>query len=84
MEANPKSSFYPPESFTFSLDPGAPAGASIDVDTGVFTWTPSPDQGGSTYTLTARVADDGIPPLEAFSTFAVTVGDKLFLPVLLK
>jgi hypothetical protein len=75
---------YPPESFTFSLDPGAPAGASIDVDTGVITWTPAPDQGGTTYSLTARVVDDGIPPLEASSTFTVTVGDKLFLPVLLK
>jgi hypothetical protein len=75
---------YPPESFSFSLDPGAPAGASIDVDTGVFTWTPSPDQGGRTYTITARVEDDGIPPLEAYSTFEVTVGEKLFLPVLSK
>jgi len=84
MDANPKSSFYPPESFAFSLEPGAPAGASMDVDTGVFIWTPSPAQGGSTNTLIARVADDGIPPLEAYRTFEVTVGDKLFLPVLLK
>jgi Bacterial Ig domain/Putative Ig domain len=75
---------YPPESFTFSLDPGAPVGASIDADTGVFTWTPSPDQGGGVYTITARVVDDGIPPLEASSTFQVTVSQKLFLPVMFR
>ena len=75
---------FPPESFSFALDPGAPEGASIDVDTGVFSWTPTIDQGGSVYSITVRVADDGVPPLEASSTFQVTVGEKLFLPVMLK
>jgi hypothetical protein len=34
----------PAQNLTFSLDAGAPDGAEIDPETGVFTWTPTPAQ----------------------------------------
>ncbi len=47
----------PEQTLTYSLN-GAPAGASIDPATGVFSWTPSEAQGnGSTYGFTVRVSD---------------------------
>jgi PKD repeat protein len=43
---------------TFSLDSGAPAGAAINPNTGVFTWTP-PLNAPSFSPITIRVTDDG-------------------------
>jgi hypothetical protein len=60
-------------SLTYSLEPGAPAGAAIDPETGVFTWTPAPGQGPATYNITVRVTDGGLPGLSDTETFAVTV-----------
>ena len=57
---------------TFSLDPGAPTGARVDRNTGIFTWTPSLDQGESTNAISARVTDDGIPNLSDTQGFTVT------------
>src|SRR5205807_5665924 len=48
----------PANTLTFSLV-GAPAGASIDAATGVFTWTPSEAQGPGSYSFQVRVTDDG-------------------------
>jgi hypothetical protein len=45
----------PANTLTFSLEPGAPAGASINASNGVFTWTPTEAQGPSTNTITVRV-----------------------------
>lgn len=47
----------PANQLTFSLI-DAPEGASIDPDTGIFTWTPSATQSG-TYYITIRVTDGG-------------------------
>jgi len=58
---------------TYSLEPGAPAGAAIDASTGVFTWTPVAGQGPATYNITVRVTDGGTPAASATTTFAVTV-----------
>ena len=52
----------PANTLTFSLDAGAPAGASIDPATGLFTWTPSEAQGPGVYPVTVRVTDNGTPP----------------------
>ena len=52
----------PANTLTFSLDAGAPAGASIDPATGVFTWTPTEAQGPGVYPVTVRVTDNGRPP----------------------
>jgi hypothetical protein len=58
---------------TFSLDPGAPAGASINSTTGAFSWTP-PLTGFSLITnLTVRVTDNGIPNLSAAETISIAV-----------
>ena len=35
------------QTLTFSLDPGFPAGATIDPSTGVFNFTPTEDQGSA-------------------------------------
>src|SRR5205814_769400 len=45
----------PAQTLTFSLDTGAPLGASINATTGVFTWTPAQAQGPGLFTLTVRV-----------------------------
>jgi hypothetical protein len=62
----------PPQTLTFTLDPGAPVGASISPG-GNFTWpaisTPVP----STNSITIRVTDNGAAPLSATATFAVIV-----------
>ncbi len=62
----------PPQTLTFSLDAGAPAGASINPTTGVFFWAPTESQVG-TYLLTIRVTDSGSPPLSTARTFSITV-----------
>jgi hypothetical protein len=62
---------------TYSLDPGAPSGASIDPQTGVFTWTPSESEGPGTYPVTVRVTDNGTPPLATTTSFTITVGSSL-------
>lgn len=47
---------------TFSLV-GAPAGATINASTGVFTWTPTEEQGPGAFTFTVKVCDDATPAL---------------------
>jgi FG-GAP-like repeat/Putative Ig domain len=64
----------PPNFFTFSLDAGAPSGATINASTGAFSWTPSTS---GSFPVTVRVTDrsfPGVPPLSDFETITVTVG----------
>ena len=63
----------PNQTLIFSLDPGAPTGASIDSRTGVFSWTPSPAQGRSTNSITVRVTDSSSQRLSVTQTFTVIV-----------
>ena len=57
---------------TYSLDAGAPTGAHIDPNTGVFTWTAAaPGQ----YPVTVRVTDDGSPAESDSRTFTITVNN---------
>src|SRR5207302_1415841 len=58
---------------TFSLDPGAPTGATIDSTSGILTWTPADSFAGTTNSLTVRVTDNGLPPLSDSQNFSVTV-----------
>lgn len=53
----------PAQSLTYSLPAGAPAGATVHPTTGLFSWTPTSAQGGSTYPVTVRLTDNGTPPL---------------------
>jgi len=63
----------PPQSLTFTLDPGAPPTASISAN-GLFAWTPNAAPSPSTnYILSVRVTDNGIPPQNAARNFIVTV-----------
>jgi VCBS repeat-containing protein len=72
----------PAQGLTFSLDPGAPAGAAIDPVTGVFTWTPVEDQGPIVHSITIRVTDDGVPPVSDSETIQITVNEVNEAPVL--
>jgi hypothetical protein len=60
----------PAQVLGFTLDAGAPAGASIVQNTGAFSWTPA---AAGNYTLTVRVTDTGTPPASDSETITVTV-----------
>jgi hypothetical protein len=51
----------------------APAGAAINANNGLFTWTPPLTQVPGDYAITVRVTDDGAPPQFDEQTFTVTV-----------
>ena len=72
----------PNDVLTWSLDAGAPANATINPATGLFSWTPSEAQGPSTATITIHVRDDGTPSFEDFKTFTITVNESNQPPVL--
>ena len=60
----------PRQTLTFSLDSGAPAGASIDSMIGLFTWM-APAGASATNSFTVRVTDSSSSPLSAFETFTI-------------
>ncbi len=68
----------PSNTIRFSLGAGAPAGAAIDPDTGVFTWTPSEAQGPGTFTISIVAMDAG--GLSDTTTVAVTVREANTAP----
>jgi Domain of unknown function (DUF2341)/Putative Ig domain/CARDB/FlgD Ig-like domain len=70
------------QTLEFSIDAGAPTGASIDPVTGAFSWTPGEDQGPGTYQITIRVRDDGTPVLEDSETIDIQVNEVNVAPVL--
>ena len=72
----------PANLLSFSLDPRAPSGASIDAHSGQFSWTPPDGYPVGVYSVTVRVRDDGSPPLEDATTFSVTVEEFNKPPVL--
>src|SRR5205814_5583661 len=57
----------------YSLDAGAPSGATLNPTTGVFSWMPTAAQGPATNTVTIRVTDNGPPPLADAKTFTIIV-----------
>ena len=63
----------PYQSLSYSLGPGAPAGASINPVTGVFTWTPP--VGSTVAAVTVVVADQGDPSVTASTVFNISVND---------
>jgi hypothetical protein len=65
------------DALTYSLDPGAPAEATIDPVTGTFHWRPNAAAGPNSYTITIRCTDAGAPPLSATTSFSVDVIDSL-------
>jgi hypothetical protein len=61
----------PLNTLTFALAT-APAGATINPSTGVFTWTPNASQVGKTQ-IRVKVTDNGVPGMSATNSFFVTV-----------
>ena len=68
----------PANTLTYSLI-GAPVGASMVGSTGVFTWTPTEDQGPGTYNFTVRVSDGALISDQPVS---VTVSEANLAPML--
>ena len=66
----------PPQGFVFSLDPGAPPGATINPATGSFAWTP-PAGAVGTNLISIRVEDTGSPRLSAAQAMTVMVRPAL-------
>ncbi len=62
----------PAQSLTYDL-PVAPAGASINTNSGLITWRPKSVQAGATYPFTVRVSDNGSPSMSATQSFSVAV-----------
>ena len=63
----------PSQTLTYSLLPGAPSGAAVDPNTGIFTWRPPVASAGTSNNITVVVTDNGTPNLSAMNTFAVVV-----------
>src|SRR6266705_157846 len=64
----------PAQVLTFALDPGAPAGASINPTNGLFTWTPAFTQALGTYSVTVRVTDSGTPVMTDAQSVNISLG----------
>jgi hypothetical protein len=60
----------PAQVLTFSLDAGAPIGASIESGSGVFSWMP---EAAGSFPVTVRVTDNGVPPLSASEAIVIEV-----------
>ena len=71
----------PPQTITWSLDAGAPAGATIGVGTGAFAWTPTEAQGPGTFPITIRATDNGTPVMSGTAAITVTVNEVNVAPV---
>lgn len=66
---------------TFSLDAGAPTGASI-TSSGAFSWTPTEAQGPGTYAIGIRVSDNGNPVESDAEVISVQVSEVNRAPTL--
>jgi hypothetical protein len=68
-------------SFRFELGPGAPSGARINTNSGVFFWIPSRQQAPSSNFVTVILRDDATPPLSVSNSFSVLVTDYFELGI---
>ena len=69
---------------TFSLDPGAPAAATMSAGDGLLTWPTSDAQANTTNIFTVRVTDNGVPSLSDAGSFTIAVlGRPLVLSAVL-
>jgi hypothetical protein len=67
----------PPQTLTFSLL-SFPAGATIDPNSGLFTWRPLVSQANTTNLVTIQVTDNGSPNLNASQSFNVIVNPLMY------
>ncbi len=63
----------PAQTLSYSLLPGAPSGATVGSNTGIFTWQPPLASAGTSNNIVVVVTDNGSPNLSATNYFAVTV-----------
>jgi hypothetical protein len=70
----------PGQSLIYSLDPGGPAGATIDSHTGDLTWQVPALQSPGEYLLTVRVTDEGSGPLSNSETVMILVNQRALPP----
>ena len=61
---------------------GAPPGATITPDSGIFRWTPDESQGPGTYHITVVATDDGQYPMSDSETVTVVVSEENQSPIL--
>jgi hypothetical protein len=62
----------PPQTLTFSLLAGPP-NATLNTNTGSFSWRPWVTDADSTNLITLKVADNGAPSMSATQNFTITV-----------
>jgi len=74
VSASASDSDFPANTLSFSLL-SAPAGMTIDPETGAISWTPTEAQGPSVNTITVVVIDDGAPVMGATNNFTVIVNE---------
>jgi hypothetical protein len=72
----------PASGLTYSLTGSVPTGATINAQTGVFTWTPTEAQGPGTYSFAVVVTDNGTPALSDSKLVSVAVNEVNQAPVL--
>src|SRR4030095_2517902 len=82
VTASGNDSDVPANTLTYSLEPGAPAGMTINNSSGGVSWTPTEAQGPGTSSVTVRVTDNGSPPLSDTKSFTVTVNEVNSAPTL--
>jgi hypothetical protein len=63
----------PPQALSFSLASATAPGATVDANSGRFTWTPTLAQAPSTNSFTLRVSDNGVPALASMRSFTVHI-----------
>jgi len=65
------------QTLTYKIENGAPAGAVVELLTGIFTWATDAGASRTTNQLTLTVSDNGVPRLTASRSFTVIVSDEL-------
>jgi hypothetical protein len=63
----------PTQALTFTLVRDTPPGATLDSETGAFSWSGTSDQSQRTYHIGVQVTDDGSPPLTDTLIFEIRV-----------
>jgi len=63
----------PTNTLTYSLDVGAPAGAGVTTNTGIFSWQTTDANAGTTNPITLRVTDNGVPAKNDAKSFSIAV-----------
>lgn len=72
----------PSQALTYSLGPGAPAGATVHPTTGLFSWTPGEPDGPGTNRISIVVTDNAMISQSATQSFTIVVLESNRPPVL--